>query len=251
MKVLRLTTSNDVVISGPGSRTDRIERLASERLGEQVTLTTKAVWPDARLGPAVEKWIEKEQPDVVWMLVQSFWFEYVSVPKRLERKFGRVGKTASNVGFKAADVSWLATTLPFRMGRRFLQKTVGGDPHFTVDELYRAVEEVARVSLRGEGRQFVAYGPFSYVNYGTTRAQTRTAIDRRRALIARIRALANELHFAYVAPDRPHWQTRPAMHMHSDLFHFAQDAQQQLAETEVDLLVTVWQSAVSGESPAR
>lgn len=241
MKVLRLTNSNDMVITGPGSRIGWIEQLAPERLGEPVELVTKGVWPDARLAPAVEKWIAKEQPDIVWMLVQSFWFEYRSVPKKLERKLGRVGKVASEAGFKAAEVSWLARTRPFRAGRRLLQQTIGGDPHFTVPDLYRAVEEVARVSLRSEGRQFIAWGPFSYNNYGTTRRQTREALAWRTDLISRIRALATELHFAYEASDLPYWQTEPPIRLHDDHFHYARDEQRALAEREVEMLARVWE----------
>ncbi len=242
MKVLRLTTSNDTVISGPGSRVERIQRLASERLGEPVEVVSKAVWPDARLAAAVERWIEKEQPDVVWMLVQNFWFEYLSVPKKLERHFGRAGKLASDAGFRAAEVPWLARTAGFRALRRLLQRTIGGDAHFTVDELYETVEAVARISLRAEGRQFVVWGPFSYTNYAVTRRQTETAMRKRAALIARIRRLAGELHFFFEAPERPLWETQ-RMRLHSDQFHFAREEQEQMAEREAGVLERLWREA--------
>ena len=241
VKILRLTTSNDVVQSGPGSRVDWIQRLASERFGEPVEIVVKPVWPDSRLAAAAERWIAQENPDIVWMLVQSFWYEYLSVPKRLERRFGRFGKAASTAGFRAADVPWLSRNAVFRGGRRLLQRTVGGDPHFTVAELYEAVESVARASLRNEGGQFVAWGPFSYTSYAYTRRQERTASRWRSELIARIRALSEELHFPFEAPDRPYWQTEPAMTMHADHFHFAQEEQKRMAEREVDALARLWE----------
>jgi hypothetical protein len=235
VKILRLTTSNDSVHSGPDSRVGWIQRLGEERLGEPVQVVTKAVWPDARLAPAVEKWIEKEQPDLVWMLLQSFWYEYLSVPKKLERKFGRAGKAASEVGFKAADKPLVANNFAFRAGRRVLQKTVGGDPHFTSAELYETVEAVARIALRSEGRQFVVWGPFSYTNYAATRKQERSHDAWRSELIARVRALSADLHFYFEAPDRPYWQTEK-MPMHGDHFHFAAEVQRDMASREVDVL---------------
>src|SRR5688572_16910092 len=211
VKILRLTTSNDVVQAGPGSRVDWIQRLAAERFGEPIEIVVKPVWPDSRLPAAAERWIAQEQPDIVWMLVQSFWYEYLSVPKKLERRFGRVGKAASTAGFRAADVPWLSRNALFRGGRRLLQRTVGGDPHFGVTELYEAVEGVARASLRDEGRQFVAWGPFSYTSYAYTKGQERAALAWRRDLIRRIRALSDELHFLFEAPNKPYWQTESAM----------------------------------------
>lgn len=238
MKILRLTTSNDTVHQGQGSRLDWIARLGEERLGEPVEIVSKAVWPDGRLPATVEKWIDREQPDVVWMLLQSFWYEYLSVPKKLERKFGRAGKAASEVGFKAADKPLVANNFAFRAGRRLLQKTVGGDPHFTPDALYETVEGVARVALRAEGRQFVVWGPFSYTNYGTTGRQERRQSRWRARLIARVRALSEELHFFFEAPDRPYWQTQ-GIAMHADRFHFGAEEQRGLAEREVELLARV------------
>jgi hypothetical protein len=236
VKILRLTTSNDSVHSGSGSRIEWISKLGEQRLGEPVEIVSKAVWPDARLAPAVEKWLEKEQPDLVWMLLQSFWYEYLSVPKKFERKFGRAGKKASDIGLTAAGKPVLSNRWAFRAGRTLLQKTVGGDPHFTPGDLYGTVEEVARVALRAEGRQFVVWGPFSYTNYGTTRRQERAQDAWRTDLITRVRALSNELHFYFEAPDRPYWQTEPPMPLHGDQFHFAAHVQEQMAAREVDVL---------------
>lgn len=239
VKILRLTTSNDTVHQGPGSRVDWVSKLAEERIGEPVELIVKAAWPDARLPGAVEKWIAKEQPDLVWMLLQSFWFEYLSVPKRLERKFGRVGKAASEVSFKAADKPRVARNFAFRAARRLLQKTVGGDPHFTPQALGETVEGVARAALRSEGRQFVVWGPFSYTNYGSTRRQERTQLQWRAELIQKVRALSEELHFHFEAPEKPYWQTQSGITMHDDRFHFSVEEQRPMAEREVELLAKV------------
>lgn len=238
MKILRLTTSNDTVHSGPGSRVDWVAKLGEERLGQPIENVTKAVWPDARLAPAVERWLEKEQPDVVWMLLQNFWYEYLSVPKKFERKFGRAGKKVSDLGLTVADKKVISNRWAFRMGRKLLQKTVGGDPHFTPEELYQTVEEVARLTLRTEGRQFVVWGPFSYTNYGNTRRQERDQFAWRARLILRVRTLADELHFHFEAPNQPLWKTEK-MPLHGDHFHFATEAQKDLAAREVEMLAKV------------
>jgi hypothetical protein len=245
VKILRLTTSNDTVHQGAGSRIDLIQRLGEERIGEPVQIVSKAVWPDGRLPATVEKWIDREEPDLVWLVLQSFWFEYRSVPKKLERKFGRVGKVASEAGFKAADKPLISNNFVFRRGRKLLQKTVGGDPHFTAAALFETVEGVARASLRNEGRQFVVWGPFSYTNYASTRSQEREQLRWRSELVSRVRALADELHFHVEAPDKPYWQTPPGMAMHGVQFHFGAEAQRGLAEREVEVL-----AKIVGSTPA-
>lgn len=239
MKILRLTTSNDTVHQGPGSRVDWIQRLGAQQLGEPVELVVKPVWPDSRLPGTVEKWCEKEQPDIVWLVLQSFWFEYLSVPKKLERRFGRAGKAASTAGFKAADTPWMAHNPAFRTGRKLIQKAIGGDPHFTPDEIIAAVEGIARVVLRSEGRQFVVWGPFSYQNFGETKGQERRQLAARSKIVNSVHALGTELHFPVEAPDKPFWQTRPAIALHGDKFHFAADEQQSLAQREIDFLKNV------------
>lgn len=239
VKILRLTTSNDTVHQGPESRVGWLQRLGEERLGEPLEIVSRAVWPDARLPAAAEKWIEREQPDIVWLVLQSFWFEYLSVPKRLERKFGRVGKVASEAGFKAADKPLVANNFAFRQGRKLLQRTIGGDPHFAIDPLFETIEGLARVSLRNEGRQFVVWGPFSYHRYWTTTRQRDEALAWRTELIRRIRALAGDLHFYAEASDRPFWETERKRVLHGDQFHMGVEEQRELAERELELLARI------------
>ncbi len=239
VKILRLTTSNDTVHQGPGSRVDWLQRLGTEQLGEPLELVTRPIWPDMRLPAAVERWCAQENPDVVWLVLQSFWFEYLSVPKKLERRFGRAGKVASEAGFRAADKAWLSHNPVFRTGRRLVQKAVGGDPHFTPGEIIAAVEGVARVVLRSEGRQFVVWGPFSYQNFGETHGQERRQLHWRSQVVTSVRALSEELHFPAEAPEKPYWQTQPPITMHRDQFHFAAAEQRTLAQREIDFLWNV------------
>lgn len=235
MKILRLTTSNDLVHQGSGSRVEWVGKLAEERLGEPVEIVCKVVWPDARLPVAAEKWMAQEQPDIVWMFLQSFWFEYLSVPKKLSRKFGRVGKAASDMGFKAADRPRIANNAAFRAGRRLLQQTVGGDPHFTTAHMYETVERIARLTLRDEGRQFVVWGPFSYQNFSVTKGQERMVEEWRSGLVQRVRALSEELHFTFESPAQPFWRTQPALGLHADNFHFGAGEQRAMAAREVEI----------------
>jgi len=239
MRILRLTTSNDVVHQGPGSRVHWIEQLGAEALGEPVEVIVKPVWPDARLGPSVEKWVAREQPDIVWMVIQSFWFEYVSVPKKLERKFGRAGKALSTAGFKSADVPWLAQNAVFRAGRRLSQRVIGGDNHFTPEEMIAAVEASVRATLRHEGATFVGWGPFSYSNYAVSKKGERLADEKRTTIIRAVRKLSDELHFAFEAPDEPYWRTHGAPEFHTDGFHFSTNWNKDAAEREIEMLQRV------------
>lgn len=246
MKILRLTTSNELIHQGPGSRLEWLRLLGREQYGDSFEIVSRTVWPDARLPRKVAEWVAEERPDVVWMVVPSFWFEYLSVPKLLGRKFGRAGKLAADAGFKAADKPLVAHNVLFRTGRRLLQRTIGGDPHFTTQELYETIEEIARAVLRDEGVQFVVYGPHSYQSFSVSRKQQRETLRRRTNFIRQLRALAAELHFVVEAPDRPRWQTHGEVDTIADRLHMAVEVQRPLAEAELVVLAR----ALAGQVPA-
>lgn len=222
MKVLRLTNSNDIL---PGTADDR-PGLLRERLeaylGGPVEIVVKAIWPTESLPATVEKWIERDQPDLVWLGVVNYWYDYMSVPKRMERVFGRFGNTASNLGFKAADTPWLSQNAVFRSLRRALQRTIGGDPHFSPEHVVATVGAIARRVLRNEGTVLVVWGPFAHTNYAVSKKAERQAEASRQYIVRSLRELAGTLHFEYYAPDEPYWKTQGTPEFARDKFHYSQ-----------------------------
>lgn len=234
MKVLRLTNSNDILPGTADGRPGLLRERLEGYLGEPVEIVVKAIWPTEALPSTVEKWIEREQPDLVWLGVVNYWYEYQSVPKRMERLFGRVGSMASRLGFRAADTPWLSQNALFRALRGALQRTVGGDPHFTPDHIIQVVGTIARRVLRSEGTVLVIWGPFAHTNYAVSKRGERAAEAMRQRIVGQLRELAGALHFEYFAPDEPYWRAKGEPDFARDRFHYSRQWGEDAVEREFE-----------------
>lgn len=94
MRLLRLTNSYDTdpAIAEDANKKTLVESLFQQATGEPMETIVRVVWPDPVLPELIDKWLKRYQPDVVLLVVSSYWFTYVSAPARIQRTFGRVGK---------------------------------------------------------------------------------------------------------------------------------------------------------------
>jgi hypothetical protein len=105
LKFLWLGNSNDNPARPgvrPGSR--RPELMVAELeafLGRPIALVIKPIWPEEVLPGIVERWMEREKPDIVWLDIAAYWISYESSPKRVSRWFGRAGERAAALGERA------------------------------------------------------------------------------------------------------------------------------------------------------
>lgn len=110
--------------------------------------------------PSVRKWLREDEPDVLYIIISTFWFAYESVPLRLERRFGRLGKYLASAGLRGADNRKLAYNPVFRAGRRVAHTLIGGDAHFqpryVVDEVAHLLKTVL---AEHEQMLVVVHGP--------------------------------------------------------------------------------------------
>ncbi len=152
MRILRLANSNDFVsYVSDDKRTYRYVEQAMEALtGEPWETIRKPISPAESLPDIVERWITEFQPDIVYLMVNSYWFNYESVPLKLKRKFGRVGEVVGDAGLAAAGKPWFADRWWFHKTRYFLQSTIGGETPFTPEYVLENMEAVIRRILRHE-----------------------------------------------------------------------------------------------------
>ena len=177
------------------------ERLEAE-LGEPVTMTVKSLWPDERVTRVLATWIEKEQPDVIYMAGAAFWFCYRSVPLRMRRLLGPFGARFATAGFRFADSSRWAHNAIFRTIRGGLQVTIGGDTHFTPEEVIERMSECVRIALRHEGAALIVKGPQGRTNYARSRRGREANERKRRQVNGALAALCAQLHVTYEGTDR-------------------------------------------------
>ncbi len=236
MKVLKLSNSNDVL---EGATTNR-PRLLAEKLeahfGEPVEVVVKTPWPTGTMPAAIERWVERELPDVVLLQVVNYWIAYPSVPLRLRRLLGPFGERLAALGFRAAEHRIIGPSLPFRAARNLLLRTLGGDYHFEPEEVAARVEESARRILRREGVLLAVWGPHGRSDWSVTRRQKRASVERQARLVAALQRVCRDLHVPYHASAKPVYLSGESPEFAADHFHYAESYGKASAEEEFEFL---------------
>ncbi len=240
MKILRVATSNDLQSHIPEElRAHRlIERALTEATGESVETILKAFWPDHRLLPALERWLERDQPDLVYIVVPTFTFGYESVPLRLERALGPVGRVVGGWGRKSADMPWLATNPVYRAGRQLLLATIGGATYFTTEEVIESVEQCLRLVLKHERAAPILRGPYSESVYDTRRSAKLRRERRRRHVHRALREICERLHVQYLGRDDA--MDADLSGIGRDRLHRNQEGHRRTAAEETAVMLEAW-----------
>lgn len=172
-------------------------------LGGRPEFIVKFAWPNENLPDVVEKWIAEEQPDVVLLLLNEFWFNYRSAPQFVERKFGPVGQLAGKAGARIGRNPRLAYSGPFQKFRKLTQARVGADAFFEPDHVVSVVSDVLRRIMRSEGVVPLVVGPMGRIEEAISPA-FRVESARRRARVAGPMAdFCATHHITYWGPDSP------------------------------------------------
>lgn len=201
MKILRLTNSNDVLESIPEHL--RAAAIADDVVfaltGERPETITRVVWPGPELPAIVARWIDRYAPDLVFMRASSFWVCYESVPLRLQRHFGPVGRALGALGLKAGGNPTIATNPVARRVREYAVRTIGGDTHFTPAEAAGYVEDTLRVILKAESVVPVLRGPAHTHNSAGNAAGLARSQRRVQEFEERLATLSRTLHVSYTS----------------------------------------------------
>ena len=203
MQVLRLGNSyeHDPNIPPEANKSAVADRLLAEATGELVETTNRALRPDPGLPDLIDKWLEQYQPDLVLLVVTSYWFTYVSVPVRVERSFGPLGKPLARAGLKAAATPWLAHNRAFRIARKATIATIGGTTNFTPEQVIESMEACVRRILSHENVALAVRGPrIAFASEGSARAR-RVAEERRGKVDRHMAEFCRQLHVEYIAYD--------------------------------------------------
>lgn len=245
LRILRLTNSDDLNEAIPPEL--RAQALAAKvieaRIGEPVETITRVIWPDPELPDIVESWLERYQPDCVFMRAASYWVTYESVPLRLQRRGYRGTGWLARLGGAAGANSRLASSAPFRVVRRVAVRIIGGDTYFTPEEAAATVGATLRRIVVRESLVTVVRGPFNAHNSGGTKAGLARSKDRNRQFDSLLASFCGELHVPYVSV---HHLADPRA-QGGDEVHLNAEAQRMFAEIEggaiADALMTARHAA--------
>lgn len=207
MRVLLLGNSNDSgewFDEGP-RRHELVQSLLAEASGEPVEVIPKTIWPNEGLERVIEGWIERYQPDVVYLTMAAYWFCYLSVPLRVKRLLRRFGPSVANAGARLAESPRWAYNPVFRATRGALQRSIGGDSPFTTTEVIDRMTAVITTIMRGEGIVMAIQGPDGRTNYAHSRRGEQRNEQRRQVVDRAMRELCASRHVSYRNSETPVW----------------------------------------------
>ncbi len=224
MKILRLSHSSDTFpIPAAEERTWAIaERALAEASGQPTTTVIKTLWPTPGLVAAVDRWMEAETPDVVFIWVSAYWFLYGTIAERLRRILPGPARPLATGADHLGGLKWLTESRPMQPVKGLAERTIGTAAMLSGDETVAVLESVIRRVLAREECLVVVRGAATPIYFRTPRQQRRAQeltadVDRKMA------ELCGRLHLSYIsgAPidsmeeeealrqaDRVHWNKR-------------------------------------------
>ncbi|GIW18813.1 MAG: hypothetical protein KatS3mg064_1970 [Tepidiforma sp.] len=236
MKLLRIGISDDVF--GPLRDEERSWHIVQERLaaafGEPVETVLKSAWPNDAYPDVIERWVEREQPDAVFLAVASYWVSFPSAPLRLQRSRLAGLPLIGRLGLRASGNPVIAHNAAFRALRRAAFSSVGYAYHFEPAECAARVEEAARRILRHEDIALGIRGPMPL----GIPLPPRIAAESRARLAdfeRRVRGICERLHVAYQPPGPGEPPSRSELQ--ADLTHVNARGHARRAEHEYRLML--------------
>ncbi|MEP6872156.1 MAG: hypothetical protein ABI939_09960 [Anaerolineaceae bacterium] len=244
MRVLRLSTSDDRpgrVAAGQAAH-EVVERILRDATGEAVETVVRPIWPDESLPDLIDRWMERYEPDLVFLRVNGFWFQYESVPLKIERKFGRLGKPLARAGTRMGEVSWLARSRTFRRVQYFALRVLGGATHFTTDQVIASMEECMRRIIAHEHVGLVVRGTDGR-RAGELPGRSIAAYERRRKQVeSALAGICAGLHVRYMGTTEMFDRNKMDAMLGADRFHRGAEGHLIAGEAEGVALLKVWHS---------
>ena len=164
MRLLFLGNSDDLNPETPEERRapHLCAQFLSEATGQPCDVIARAIWPSPDLPDLIDRWLDRYEPDLVLFKITWFWYGYESVPIRIERVLGRLGRPIAAVGLRAAATPTVGHSRPFKFGRRMAHRLIGGDSPFTPKQVIEITELCLRRIIAREGTIVVAKGTATY-----------------------------------------------------------------------------------------
>lgn len=241
MRILRLTNSDDLNELVPPEQRGAavVERIVQEMLGEEVETVVRVIWPGPGLADAVDAWLDRYEPDVVFARANSYWVTYESVPLRLERRVPLVGPALARVVAGAGENPRFSYGPLGPLAKRTGARLVGGEPHFTPEEAGEYVGQMLRRIVMREGTVAVFRGPAKAFDVRNSAGSLRRSVARRDQFEATCRRLCKELHVPFVSAVPLSEQYR----MLEDGVHLGADGQDMTARLEAEAIVEAVRAA--------
>lgn len=248
--MLRLSTSDDQRGRVPEGTAafEVVERCLELETGQDVESVVRPVWPDSRLPPLIDRWLE-QVPDFVFLKINGFWFNYESVPLLIERKLGRVGVLVARLGRRSGEIGWVSRGRTFRALRRGLLRVLGGDTYFTPEQVVERMEQCIRQILQREKVLLVVRGTDGRSHAELPRRSARAYALRHRQVNDALRQVCEELRVPYLGGEEMLDESQVRRRLGADRFHRGEEGHRVAGEEEAEAFLRLWRTSAGHRSP--
>ncbi len=238
VRILRLGNSADEHPSVPLEVRARslIAQRIQEEFDEPTEMEVRRLWPTEALPALIDRWMSDFEPEAVIFLVSTYWFGFESLPLRVERRFGPLGRPLRCAG-DAATKGKVGRLGAFHWARRALLNTVGGETHFTPEEVVSRCEGCIRAILAHEPITLVVRGPISTYERAIGQRASARGERRRRQVHRELKALCARLHVEYIGEDVLDRATERSARSAGDGVHYLPQEHARRGGIQADALV--------------
>ena len=205
----------------------------------------RPLWPGSRLPPLIDRWLDQDAPDFVFLKINGFWFNYESVPLRLERRMGVVGRSVARVGKRSGEIGWVSRRRAFRVLRRGLLRVFGGDTYFTPEQVVERMEQCIRQLLRKEDVLLVVRGTDGRSHAELPRRSARAYALRHRQVNDALRHVCEELHVPYLGGEEMLDKRQMTERLGADRFHRGDEGHRVAGEEEAEAFLRLWRTSTA------
>ena len=256
MRVLVLGNSNDTgdwIDPTARSTADILAELLTLEFGRPVEVVARNTWPNEKFTAYVERLVSETEPELVYVNVTPVPFSYESVPLRVRRVLGKLGTPIGDAGMRVAGSQRWSHNALFRTVRTWAQALIGGDTHFTCEEVIERYSEAIRRCLRQESIVVAVSGPLGrQMGQAKPSRRARDRQEARRQQVHRaLRDLCLRLNVHYEGSDEPYWRVAPAARgtLAGDGMHSNEAGQYRLAYDHSRTITAAWREQFGEPSP--
>lgn len=243
IRLLRLSNSNEIRPFVPAEEQSIGIAAAALRAasGREVEVTVRALWPDPSLGEAVERWVDRFEPDIVSVWASAHPFTYELLMLGLERRIGPLARPLVGIANRAGGQPGVVNNRAWRAARRVVAGSGLATPALEPLATAKALEDALRRIARREDVAIVVRGPqLSALSWDDPASRERG--ERRRLVVHRhLAEICRQLHIAYIGEEdgRP-FRDRAELFL-PDGLHATARWHAEMAEGEAPAIVAAWQ----------
>ena len=220
-----------------------LPRWSKPRPDEPVEVTLRAAWPSSSLPGLIDRWLDEYEPDIVFLKVNAYWFNYLSLPLQIERKFGKFGKPINKVGKQVGELRPVSSSRPYRVARRYLLRVFPGATYFSPESVVASMQDSIRTILSREGIGLIVSGPGSRLNHELSRKAGRAHEARRQLVHQSMKRFCAEVHVPYFGLDSVPTKAELSRTVGNDGLHVNESASRAMAKEEAGAIVQLWRAA--------